>query len=33
MITAEVKRKMPGDADPEVIAEAISDALARRRPR
>jgi hypothetical protein len=32
-IAAEVRREMPGDADPEVVAEAIGDALARRRPK
>ena len=32
-IAAEVRREMPAGADPEVIAEAIGDALARRRPK
>ena len=32
-IAAEVRREMPRDADPEVVAAAIADALARRRPR
>jgi hypothetical protein len=32
-IAAEVRREMPGNADPEVVAEAIADALARRRPK
>jgi hypothetical protein len=32
-IAAEVRREMPGDADPEVAAEAIYDAMARRRPQ
>jgi hypothetical protein len=32
-IAAEVKREMPAGADPEVVNEAIEDALARRRPK
>jgi hypothetical protein len=32
-ITDEVQREIPRDADQEVIAEAIGDALARRRPK
>ena len=32
-IATEVRREMPAGADPEVVGEAIADALARRRPK